>query len=52
MAGIYPNERIIPIRSTASAICVRILNARIEGNEFEQRWVDGVVEVRWSRPHG
>ena len=48
MMSIYPNERIIPIRSTPATICVRILNARTEGTGNREHFIGGVVEVRWS----
>jgi hypothetical protein len=52
MASIYPDERVISIRGTSASICVRILNGRIEGGGNDRRYVDGVVEVRWSGPRG
>ena len=48
LMSVYPNERIIPIRSTSSSICVRILNARTEGAGNSEHFVNGEVEVRWS----
>ena len=50
MLTIYPNERIIPIRSTSTSICVRILNARTEGVGNHEHFTNGAVEVRWSGP--
>ena len=52
MASIYPNERVMPIRLTSTSICVGIQNARIEGGEYDRCYVDGVIEVRWSRARG
>jgi hypothetical protein len=52
MTSIYPNERVIPIRSASTSVCIRIMNARLEGDGFDRRYVDGVVEVRWSGSRG
>jgi len=44
---LFPNPRLIPIRSTTKRICVMVIDPASEGEGFAQHFTGGKLEVWW-----
>jgi len=42
----FPDERVVPIRSTVRSLCVRLIGVKVAGVGSKRRYVAGRVEIR------